>query len=148
MSLDTIIVAAISLLGTLAGSYFANSKTMPCCPTAWSSWSARWRSTTPSSSGHSSWRTTCRPRSARLTRFGKRCTSIRGRKESRDGGGGRNPLRLSRLFFCESHQFIRGKRLLEQTAHRRSWSKLPHRRAATQKRNWLPRSRVDCPGCI
>ena len=26
MSLDTIIVAAISLLGTLAGSYFANSK--------------------------------------------------------------------------------------------------------------------------
>lgn len=43
MSLDTIIVAAISLLGTLAGSYFANSKTMPCCPTAWSSWSARWK---------------------------------------------------------------------------------------------------------
>ena len=31
------------------------------------------------------------------------------------GGGGRNPLRLSRLFFCESHQFIRGKGLLEQT---------------------------------
>lgn len=28
MSLDTIIVAAISLLGTLAGSYFANSKTI------------------------------------------------------------------------------------------------------------------------
>ncbi len=27
MSLDTIIVAGISLLGTLAGSYFANSKT-------------------------------------------------------------------------------------------------------------------------
>ena len=27
MNLDTIIVAAISLLGTLAGSYFANSKT-------------------------------------------------------------------------------------------------------------------------
>lgn len=27
MSLDTIIVAVISLLGTLAGSYFANSKT-------------------------------------------------------------------------------------------------------------------------
>ena len=28
------------------------------------------------------------------------------------------------------------------------WSKLSRRRAATQKRNWLPRSRVDCPGCI
>lgn len=28
MNLDTIIVAAISLLGTLAGSYFANSKTI------------------------------------------------------------------------------------------------------------------------
>lgn len=28
MSLDTIIVAAISLLGSLAGSYFANSKTI------------------------------------------------------------------------------------------------------------------------
>lgn len=28
MSLDTIIVARISLLGTLAGSYFANSKTI------------------------------------------------------------------------------------------------------------------------
>lgn len=28
MSLDTIIVAAISLLGTLAGSYFDNSKTI------------------------------------------------------------------------------------------------------------------------
>lgn len=28
MSLDTIIVAVISLLGTLAGSYFANSKTI------------------------------------------------------------------------------------------------------------------------
>ena len=27
MNLDTIVVAAISLLGTLAGSYFANSKT-------------------------------------------------------------------------------------------------------------------------
>nr|DAP58448.1 MAG TPA: hypothetical protein [Caudoviricetes sp.] len=79
---------------------------------------------------------------------GNRCTSIRRHEKSRDGGGGRNPLRLSRLFFCESHQFIRGKRLLEQTAHRRSWSKLSHCRAATQKRNWLPRSRVDCTGCI
>ncbi len=28
MSLDTIVVAVISLLGTLAGSYFANSKTI------------------------------------------------------------------------------------------------------------------------
>ena len=28
MNLDTIIAAAISLLGTLAGSYFANSKTI------------------------------------------------------------------------------------------------------------------------
>lgn len=148
MSLDTIVVATISLLGTLAGSYFANSKTIALL-------SYRLEQLERKVEKHNSvvertfqLETTCRPRSAGLTRSGKRCTSIRRREKSRDGGGGRNPLRLSRLFFCESHQFIRGKRLLEQTAHRRSWSKLPHRRAATQKRNWLPRSRVDCTGCI
>ena len=101
MNLDTIIVAAISLLGTLAGSYFANSKTIALL-------SYRLEQLERKVEKHNSvwcnakmtaFPSTCRPRSAGLTRSGKRCTSIRRRKESRDGGGGRNPLRLSRLFF-------------------------------------------------
>ena len=148
MSLDTIVVAVISLLGTLAGSYFANSKTIALL-------SYRLEQLEREVEKHNSvvertfqLENNVQTAFSRIDEIREALHEHQGRKESRDGGGGRNPLRLSRLFFCESHQFIRGKRLLEQTAHRRSWSKLSHRRAATQKRNWLPRSRVDCPGCI